>query len=143
MRLKNRVKKTDLKLNIKKSKIVASSPITSWRIDGKMWQQWQILFSWAPEWLQIVTAAMKLKKKKKLLAPWKKSCDTPRQHSKKQGHHFANKGPSSQSHLWMWELDHKEGWVPKNWCFQIMVLEKTLESPLGSKEKKRVNSKGN
>ena len=42
-----------------------------------------------------------IKKKKKLLAPWKKSCDTPRQHSKKQGHHFANKGPSSQSHLWM------------------------------------------
>ena len=58
----------------------------------------------------MVTAAMKLKKKKKkLLAPWKKSCDTPRQHSKKQRDHFANKGPSSQSHLWMSELDHKEG----------------------------------
>ena len=54
---------------------------------------------------------------------------------KKQRHHFANKGPKSQSygfsgsHLRMWELDHKEGWVPKNWCFQTVVLEKTLENP--------------
>ena len=53
---------------------------------------------------------------------------------KKQRYHFADKDPSSQSygfsssHVWMWELDHKEGWVPKNWCFQIVVLEKTLKS---------------
>ena len=59
---------------------------------------------------------------------------------KKQRHYFANKGPSSQGygfssgHVWMWELDHKEGWVPKNSCFQTEVLEKTLESLLGSKE---------
>ena len=49
----------------------------------------------------------------------------------------------SSSHVWMWELDHKEGWAPKNWCFQTLVLEKTLESPLDSKEIKPVNSKGN
>ena len=66
-----------------------------------------------------------------------------------QRHHFANKDPYSQSygfsssHIRMWELDHKEGGVPKNWCFRIMVLEKTLESPLGSKEIKPVHSKGN
>ena len=59
------------------------------------------------------------------------------------------KGPYSQSygfsssHIWMWELDHKEGWVPKNWCFPTVVLEKTLESPLGSKEIKPVNPKWN
>ena len=59
-----------------------------------------------------------------------------RQHIKKQRHYFANKGPSSQSygfsssHVWMWELDYKESWVPKNWCFWTVVLEKTLESPL-------------
>ena len=53
---------------------------------------------------------------------------------KKQRHHFADKGPSSQSygfssrHVWMWELGHKQGWAPKNWCFQIAVLEKTFES---------------
>ena len=50
---------------------------------------------------------------------------------------------SFQSHVWMWELDCKEGWAPKNWCFQIVVLEKTLESPLNSKEIKPVNAKGN
>ena len=64
-------------------------------------------------------------------------------------HYFANKGPSSQtygfpsSHVWMWELDYKENWVWKNWCFWTVVLEKTLESPLDYKEIKLVNPKGN
>ena len=49
----------------------------------------------------------------------------------------------SNSHVWMWELAHKEGWMPKNWCFWIVVLVKTLESPLNSKEIKPVNPKGN
>ena len=67
----------------------------------------------------------------------------------KSRHHFADKGPYSQSygfsssHVQMWELDQKEGWVPKNWCFLTVVLEKTLESPLGNKEIKPVNPKGN
>ena len=84
------------------------------------------------------------------LAPWKKSYDKPRHCIKKQRHYFANKGPSSQnygfssSHVWMWELDHKEGWAPKNGCFWTVVLEKTLESPLDCKEiKSVVNPKGN
>jgi len=78
-----------------------------------------------------------------------KSCDKPRQHIKQQRHHFANKGPYSWSYgfsssqVQMWELDHKEGWVPNNWCFQIVVLEKTLESPLDCKEIKPVSPKGN
>ena len=65
----------------------------------------------------------------------------------KQRHHFADKGPSSQSygfsssHVWMWELDHKEGWVSKNWRFQIVVQEKTLESALDGKEIKPINPK--
>ena len=81
-----------------------------------------------------------------MLAPWKKSYDKPRQHTKKQRHYFTNKGPYSQSygfsssHVWKWELDHKESWAPKNWCFWTMVLEKTLESPL---EDKTSQSKGN
>ena len=84
-----------------------------------------------------------------MLAPWKKSYDQPRQHIKKQRHYFANKGPSHQSyglsssHVWMWELDHKESWVPNNWCFWIVVLEKTLESPLDCKEIQPVYPKGN
>ena len=73
----------------------------------------------------------------------------PRQHVKKQRHHFADKGLCSQSysfsssHVQMWELDHKEGWMLKNWYFWIVVLEKTLESLLDSKEIKPVKSKGN
>ena len=84
-----------------------------------------------------------------MLAPWKKSYDKPRQHIKKWRHHFANKGLFSQSYgfssspVRMWELDHIEGWVPKNWYFRIVVLEKALESPLDSKGIKPVNSRGN
>ena len=84
----------------------------------------------------------------KRLAPWKKSYDQPRQHIKKQRHYFANKSLSSQSygfsssHVWMWELDHKEIWVPKNWCFWTVVFEKTLKSPLDCKEIQPVHPKG-
>ena len=76
-----------------------------------------------------------------MLAPWKESYDQPRQHIKKQRYHFADRGPSSQSydfssgHLQMWELDHKEGWMLKNWRLWTVVLEKILESPLDSKIK--------
>ena len=80
--------------------------------------------------------------------PWKESYDQPRQHSKKQRHRFTNKGQSSQgygfssSHVWMWVLDYKESWAPKNWCFWVMVLEKTLENPLDYKEIQPVHPKG-
>jgi len=84
-----------------------------------------------------------------MFAPWKESYEKTRQHIKKQRHHFANKGLHSQSygffssHAQMWELDHKEGWEPKNWCFPIVVLEKTFESPSDCKKIKPVNPKGN
>ena len=84
-----------------------------------------------------------------MLAPWKKSYDQTRQHIKKQRHCFANKGLSSQgygfssSHAQIWEVDHKEAWALKNWCFHTVVLEKTLESSLGNKEIQPVNAKGN
>ena len=84
-----------------------------------------------------------------MCAPCKKSYDKPRQYIKKQRHHFANKVPDSQSygfsssHVQMCELNYREGWVPKNWCFQTVVLEKTLKSPLDSKEVKPVNPKEN
>ena len=83
-----------------------------------------------------------------MLAPWKKSYDQARQHIKKQGYYFANKGPSTQSygfyssHVWMWELDYEESWDQKNWCFWTVVLEKTLESPLDCKIEP-VHPKGN
>ena len=109
---------------------------------GKQWKQWQTFFLGAPKLLQMVTAAMKLKD-----APWKKSYDKHRQRIKKQRHYFANKGRSSQSYgfsssyAWMWEFDYKESWALKNWWFQAVVLEKTLESPLDCKEIKPVNPK--
>ena len=84
-----------------------------------------------------------------MLATWKKNYVLTRQHIKKQRQCFANKGLSNQSygfphsHTWMWELDYKERWVPKNWCFWTVVLEKTLESPLDCKEITSVNPKGN
>ena len=77
------------------------------------------------------------------------SKDKPRLHIKKQRHYFAGKTLSSQSygfsssHVRMWELDHKESWAPKNWCFWTVVLEKTPESPLDCKEIKPINPKGN
>ena len=85
---------------------------------GKQWKQRQTLFSWASKSLQMVTAAMKLKDTCSL----EKSYDQSRQHIKKQRHYFTDKGLYSQSYgfssscIWMWELDHKESWVPKNWC---------------------------
>ena len=83
------------------------------------------------------------------VAPWKKSYNKPRQCVTKHGYHFVKKGLFSQSygfsssHVRMWELDHDEGWVPKNWCFQTVVLEKILESPVDCKEIKPVNPKEN
>ena len=112
---------------------------------GKQWKQWETLFWGAPKSLQMVTAAMKLKD----TYSWKKSDNQPRQHTKKQRHYSANKGPSSQgygfssNYLWMWEWDYKESWALKNWCFWTVMLEKTLESPLDYKEIQPVHPKGN
>ena len=79
---------------------------------------------------------------------WKKSYDQPRQHIKKQRHYFADKGPSNQSysfsssHVWMWQLDYKESWMLKSWCFLTVMLGKTLESALDCKEIQPVHPKG-
>ena len=77
------------------------------------------------------------------------SSSSNRQHIKKQRRYFVNKGPSRQGygfssgHVWMWELDYKESWAPKNWCFWTVLLEKTLASSLDCKEIQPVHSKGN
>ena len=99
MKVKEDSEKFDFKLNIQKTKIMASGPITSWQIDGEAVADF--IFG-APKSLQMVTAAMKLKD-----APWKESYDQPRQHIKKQRHYFANKNSYiqsygfSSSHVWM------------------------------------------
>ena len=84
-----------------------------------------------------------------MLASQKKSYDQPRQHIKRKRHYFTNKGPSSprycfsSNHVWMWEMDFKESWVPKNWCFWTVVFEKTPESPFDCKMIQPVHPKGN
>ena len=116
---------------------MASSLITSWQIDGeKMETVTDFIFLGSK-----ITAAMKLKDG---------SCFMTKlgQLIKNQRFHFADKGPYSQSysfsssHVWMWELDHKEGWALTNWCFWTVVLEKTLESPSDCKEIQPVHTKG-
>ena len=104
----------------------ASSPIISWQIEREKVETvtgFSLLGS-------KITADENCSHEIKMLAPWKKSSDKPRQHIKKQRHHFVNKGPysqsccSSRSHVQMWELNHKEGRALKNWYFQTVVLEK-------------------
>ena len=123
---------------------MASGPITSWQIHGETIET-KTVFSWSLK----VTEDGDCSHEIKILAPWKKSYGQPRQHNKKQRHHFADKGPSGQGygfssgHVWMWQLDCKESWALKNWCFWTVVLEKTLESPLDRKEIQPVHPKGN
>ena len=112
---------------------------------GKQWKQWQTIFLDSK-----ITADSDCSHEIKLcLLLGRRAMGKPRQHIKKWRHYFAHKGPSSQnygfssSHLWMWELDYKESWALRNWCFWTVVLEKTLESPLDSKEIQPVHPKGN
>ena len=137
--------KVGLKLNIQKTKIMASGPITSWQIDGGNSGKSDRLYFWGLQnhcrwWLQPWN--------QKTFTPWKESYDQPRQQIIKQRHYFANKGPSSQGygfssgHVWTWELDYIESRVPKNWCFWTAVLEKTLESPLDCKQIQPVHPRG-
>ena len=107
MKVKEESEKVGLKLNIQKTKIMASGPIPSWQIDGKQWKQWETILGGSK-----VTADGDCSHEIKTLAPCKKSYDQPRQHMKSR-HYFANKGPSSQGygfshgHVWMRELDNK------------------------------------
>ena len=133
MKVKKEREKSDLKCNIQKTKIMASSPITSWQIVGKT--------------MEIVTDFISLGSKitvdgdcsheiKRHLILGRKAM-TSLDSNLKSRHYFSNKGLSFQSygffssHVWMWELDYKESWVPKNWYFWTLVLENIPEKCLG------------
>ena len=125
-------------------KIMSSSLINSWQIDMEtMKTVTDFIF------IQLQNHCRWLLQSSVTLAPWKKSYDKTTQCINKQRHYFARKNPSSQSyvisscHVWMWELDYKESWALKNWCFWTVVLEKTLESPLECKEIQPVHPKWN
>ena len=143
MKVKEESEKVGLKLNIQKTKIMASGPKTSWQIDGETVETVVDLILGAPKLLLMVTAAMKLK----ILTPWEKSRDQTIQPIKKQKCYFVNRSPSSQgygfsnSHVWMWQLEYKKSWAPKNWCFWTMVLEKTRESLFHCKDIQPVHPK--
>ena len=125
---------------------MASSLITLWQIDG---EKLEAVTDFIFLGFKITVDGDCSHEIKKTLAPWKENYEKAIQHIKKQTYHFANKGPYSQSydfsssHVWMWELNHKEGWVSKNWCPEIVEMEKMLESLLDCKGIKPVNPKGN
>ena len=141
MKVKEESRKVGLKLNIQKTKIMASGPIISRQIDGETMETMRV-FGGTPKSLQMVNAAMKLKDacslEEKLWptfsAYWKAETLPTNVHQ--------SYGISS-SHVWMWELDYKETWALKNWCFWTVVLEKTPENPLDCKEIQPVHPKGN
>ena len=125
---------------------MASGPITSLQIEGKTMETVRNFIFLASTITANGDCCHEIKRR---LLLERKTMTGLRQHIKKQRLYFANRGPCSQSygfsssHVWMWELDHKESWAPKNWYFWTVVLEKTLESPLDCKDVKLVHPKGN
>ena len=142
MKVKEESEKFGLKFNIQKTKIMASGPITSWEIDG---ETVETVTDFILGGSKITADGDCSHETKRLLVPGSKAMTNLNSILKKQRHYFADKGPFSKqsgfscSHVWMWELDHKESWAPKNWRFWIVVLENLLDC----KEIKPVNPKGN
>ena len=122
---------------------MVSSPITSWPIDGETVTDFTFLG------YKITTDGDCSHEIKRHLILGRKSMTNKDSIVKKQRHYFADKSPSNQSygfsssHVWMWELDYKESWAPKNWCFWTVFKEKTRDSPLDCKEIQPVHSEGN
>ena len=144
MKMKEECEKVCLKLNIQKTKIMASGPITLWQIDRESVETvGDFIFLGS----KITVDGDCSHEIKRCLLLGRKVM-TYLDSILKSRHYFVNKVPSSQgygfssSHVWMWELDYKESWPLKNWCFWTLVLEKTLESPLDIKVMKPVHPKG-
>ena len=146
MKVKKESGKVGLTLNIQQTKILASGPITSWQVDWRTVET-VIDFIWGDSKITGDGDCSHEIKRRLLLG--RKVITNLNSLLKSRDHYFANKGPSSQgyvfssSRVWIWELDYKESWVPKNWCFWTVVLEKSLENPLKSKEIQPVHPKGN
>ena len=145
MRVKQEREKAGLKFNIQKTKVMAHSPISSWQIEGK---KVEAVTDFICLGSQITVDSDCHHEIKRCLLLGRKAMTNLGSVLKKQRHYFASKGLYSKSygfsssHVWMWELDHKESWELKNWCVLTVVLEKTLGSPLHCKEIKLVNPNG-
>ena len=124
---------------------MASGPITSWEIDGETVEIVADFIFWSSEITADGDCSHEIKRQLLLGRKVMTNLDSI---LKKQRHYFVSRSPSSQGYgfssspIWMWELDYKESWEPKNWCFWTVVLEKTLESPLDCKEIQSVHPKG-
>ena len=144
MKLKEESEKVGLKLNIQKTKIMASGPITSWQIDRERVETVSDFIFLGPK----ITADGDCSHEIKRCLLLGRKVMTNLDSTLKSRHYFANKCPSSQGygfssgHVWMGELDCEESWAQKNWCLWTVVLEKTLESPLDCKEIQPVHPKG-
>jgi len=143
MKVKEESEKVGLKFDIRKTKMIASGPITSWQIDGETVTDFILGGS------KITTDGDCSHEIKRCLLLGIQAMNNLDSILKSRDITLTNKCPSSQSygfssgHVWMWRLDYKESWAPKNWCFWTVVLEKTLENPLDCKEIQPVNPKGN
>ena len=143
MKVKEESEKVGFKLNIQKTKIMASGPITSWHLDGETMETVTDYFLGS----KITVDGDCSHEIKRHLLLGRKAM-TNLDSILKSRHYFANKDPSSQGYgfssgrVWIWELDYKESWALKNWCFWTVVLEKTLKSPLDCKELQSVHPKG-
>ena len=145
MKVKEENEKVGLKLNIQKTKIMASGPITSLQIDGEtMKTMTDFIFGDS----KITVDGDCSHEIKRCLFLGRKAMTNLDSILKSRDITFTKKGPSNQSyvffssHVWMWKLNYKESWVLKNWCFWTVVLEKTLKSPLDCKEIQPVHRKG-
>ena len=133
MKVKEESEKVGLKLDIQKTKIMASGPSTSWQIDGATVETASDFIFLGSKITADGDCSHDIKRH---FTPWKENYDQPREHIKNQRRYFANKSPSRQGygfssgHVWMWELDGKESWVSsKNWCFwTVGVGEDSWES---------------
>ena len=143
--MKKESEKDGLKLNIQKTKIIASGTITSWQINGETMETVRRFTFLGSKNTASGDCSHEVKR---CLLLGRKAMTNLDSLLKSRRQYFASKGPSSHSygfssgHVWMWELDHKESWAPKNWCFWTVVLEKTRESPLDCKEIQPVHPKG-
>ena len=145
IKVREESEKVGLKLNIQKTKITASGPIPSWQMDGETVGTVADFILGGSKITVDVDCSHEIKRRLLLGREVMTNLDS----ILKSRHYFATKGPSSQGYgfssscVWMWELDYKESWAPKNWCFWTVVLEKILESPLDCKEIQPVYPKGN
>ena len=144
MKVKVESEKVGWKLNVQKTKIMASGPITSWEIDGETVETVSDFIFGASKITADGDCSHEIKRRLLLGMKVMTNLDSilkSRDIILPTNFHLVKAGFSS-GHVWMWELDCEEGWVPKNWCFWTVVLEKTLESLLDCKEIQPVHSGG-